>query len=447
MGNDRSAPRMPVPEQRTGFNPPPAATPPVAMAPDAASPGAPPQAAASQGAPAAPGGSAPRVPLAGRPRYFPSVLAWLRVGMGRSWRGVLGALIGTWFYVPFALVMGVVSAVVLGAVGFFGGFLFGQGQVPAVVANLPLLGSAIEAFLPASGGVLGGLIGVLLGLVLGFVGALLLFWVLTFADDPLTGVGWLLGLAAAGLLVGALYTLYRVVFEPLILRLSGARRLSRRERDLIMPVIQDCAWRLQLANHPPVLMDDGREPSAVAYTRHIVISQGLLEDFQYDQTVIAGVISHELVHWRNGDPISAAFVRGVALPLYLVHGMAGWISERVNHPLATLLIWLVFWPVLVTVRFFIMPLQAADARQAEYRADQGAVLAGHGEGLRRVLGRLRRSFETGRNGWTQAVCAAHPPNELRLEKLEDPSRRYPLPDPDGPAAPLPAPAGGSLRQD
>jgi hypothetical protein len=45
------------------------------------------------------------------------------------------------------------------------------------------------------------------------------------------------------------------------------------------------------------------------------------------------------------------------------------------------------------------------------------VVTGHSEGLRAVLER-RKSFESGRSGWDEAVCAEHPPNELRLERLE-----------------------------
>lgn len=381
--------------------------------------------------------------LHGRPSHFPSVTAWLSVGMGRSWRGVAGALIGTWFYLPLALVTAVGSALVLGAAGFFGGLFGGRAQIPSVVADLPVLGAALDAFLLRSGGVVGGLLGVLLGLVLGFLGGLLLFWAPGFSADPVAGAGSGLGVAAAGLSIGALYTLYRVGFEPALLRLAGARRLSRRERELIEPIVREAAARLGLANHPPVLIDDRPEPTAIAHTRHILLSRGLLAELGYDREAIAGVVAHELVHWRNGDPVSAVFVRGVALPLYLVHAGAGWLIQHARHPLVPAVLWVFLWPVMVTVRFFILPLQAADARRAELRADQGAALAGHREGLRRVLSRLPRSFEGGRNGWTQTACALYPPNELRLERLEDPSGRYPLPDPagvPGPDAPAPAPA-------
>ncbi|HEY8473599.1 MAG TPA: M48 family metalloprotease, partial [Natronosporangium sp.] len=345
-------------------------------------------------------------------------------------RGVFGALVATWFYLPFALFVAVVSAVVLGLVGFGGGLAISRRDIPAVIGGLPILGDAIDSFLLRGGGVVGGLLGALLGLVLGFVGALLWFWAGQFADDPLAGLGWAIGVVAAGLLLGGVYTLYRVASEPVLLRAAGARRLSRREQALLLPIVLVCARRLGLPNHPPILINDDAEPTAIAYTRHIVLSRGLLKEFDYDREVIAGVVSHALVHWRNGDAISATFVRGVALPLYLIYGFAGWVTQKAKHPLVALVLWALLWPVLLTVRFFIMPLQAADARRAEYRADQGAVLAGYRDGLRRVIARLGNSFEATPNGWSQALSATHPASELRLERLEDPSRQYPLPDPD-----------------
>jgi Zn-dependent protease with chaperone function len=107
----------------------------------------------------------------------------------------------------------------------------------------------------------------------------------------------------------------------------------------------------------------------------------------------------------------------------------------------------VAWPLLVTIRLFVMPMQAAGSRAAEYRADQAAVAAGLGRGLRRVLSRLRASFDGARNGWELSLCNTHPPNELRLERLEEPGVRYPLPDADAPAHPLPVVLASSLTRD
>jgi Zn-dependent protease with chaperone function len=350
----------------------------------------------------------------------------LSAGLLRNPLGVAGALVATWFYLPFALLVAVIAAVVLGLIGFFGGTLVGPSQVPGLLTDLPVLASALDTLLSRSGGVVGGLLGVLAGLVLGFVGALLLFWELQFAEDPVAGLGSVLGVVLFGLLIGVIYTLYRLAFERALLRVGGARRMSRRERELLLPVVQECTRRLGLPNHPPVLMDDDPTPIATAHIRHLVLSRGLLATLGDDREALAGVVAHAVVHWRNADPIAAAFVRGLALPLYLIYGAASWLQRRGGHPLAHLLVWVLFWPVLVTVRYVVIPLQAVDSRRAERRADAGAALAGAREGLRRALERLGRFFEAGRNGWLRAVCATLPPHELRLEQLEDPDRRYPL---------------------
>jgi Zn-dependent protease with chaperone function len=117
---------------------------------------------------------------------------------------------------------------------------------------------------------------------------------------------------------------------------------------------------------------------------------------------------------------------GTALPLFLLYELA---TKMINaarwRPLQFVLRFLL-WSVLVTVKYFVIPIQASTWRTEEYRADQGALLAGYGPGLRRVLERLRDGFETGRSGWEQAICATHPPAELRLQQLEEQGEEYVL---------------------
>ena len=132
---------------------------------------------------------------------------------------------------------------------------------------------------------------------------------------------------------------------------------------------------------------------------------------------IAALFSHELVHWRTGDEVTSAFVRGVGLPLTLAHALPTWLMRTFPHPATNFVVFVFFWPVLLTMRYVVLPLHARDVRAAEYRADLGAVLTGHVDGMRRILER-RLSFESGRSGWDEAVCATHPPHELRLDQLE-----------------------------
>ncbi|BCB77232.1 hypothetical protein Pflav_036420 [Phytohabitans flavus] len=110
----------------------------------------------------------------------------------------------------------------------------------------------------------------------------------------------------------------------------------------------------------------------------------------------------------------------------MAHRAATLVLQVFDNSIVRFLAISVAWPALTSVRYFIVPLQSASARRAEYRADQGAVLAGHRDGLRLVLGRLRRSVDGSRNGWDEAICASHPPTELRLEALEREGVDYPL---------------------
>ncbi|WP_188188948.1 M48 family metalloprotease [Nonomuraea sp. SYSU D8015] len=349
---------------------------------------------------------------------------------------MLAGLVAAWFYVPGALAMAATLAIMLGSYAYVLTPLIGEQALPWPIRNLPLISDAAENLLFRSNGVMAALLGVLLGATMGFVFGVIWVFIGPFEESVVDGIATVFGSVAIGIAVGMLYAAYRVLFERRILQINGARRLSRREAEFILPLVAEATARLGLTNHPCVLIDDTREPNAFAYTRHIVICRGLLEEFNYDREPIAAVLAHELVHWRNGDALSAVFVRGVALPLYLLQAGGGWLRARARNSVLRFLVWVVFWPVFVTVQYFVVPMQSADSRRAEYRADEGAVLAGHRDGMRQVLN-LRRSFEDGRNGWVAAVCASHPPNELRLERLEEPGKDYRLPDKDSPAMPLP----------
>ncbi|HEY0531836.1 MAG TPA: M48 family metalloprotease [Actinoplanes sp.] len=383
----------------------------------------------------------------GRPTNFPSAATWLRAGILRNLRGAVAALIAAWFYVPAALASAALLAITAGVVAYFYSGFAGERAVPQQIRDIPLLGDAMQNLLLRSGGVEAAVLGVLIGGLLGFLVGIIWVFLGPFQNGVLDGLATVLGAMVVGIVVGLLYTVYRVVFERRILAITGARRLSRRESELLVPMVAEAAARLGLDNYPVVLIDDIREPNAFAHTRHIVVNQGLLEEFGYEREPIAAVLAHELVHWRNGDAISAAFVRGVALPLYLVQAGGGWLAARARNSVLRFLVWLAFWPVFVTVRYFVAPMQAADSRNAEYRADEGSVLAGHRAGMRQVLAHFRRSFEGGRNGWVAAMCASHPPNELRLESLEEPGRDYCLPDEDAPALPLPVLLTGASSVD
>ncbi|RAN95077.1 hypothetical protein GAR05_04614 [Micromonospora saelicesensis] len=352
--------------------------------------------------------------FADRPPGYPSALVWLRAGILRDWRGVLGAFLATWFYLPIALLVAFWGGLAFAIAGLFAIGSGANDQVPQVLRDAPLIGTLIEAFLTRSGGVLGGVAGFAIGFLVGFLVVLALPW-LGVADEPFALLTGLIGTVVAAALIGVLYTLYRVLLEPRLLVVSGARQPSRREDARLRPILDDCARRLGLPSVPRLLMEDDPVLSnARTYARHVVVTTAVLTE---PDDEVAALLSHELVHWRTGDEITSAFVRGVGLPLTLAHALPTWLMRTFPHPGTNFVVFVFFWPVLLTMRYVVLPLHARDVRAAEYRADLGAVLTGHVDGLRRILER-RLSFETGRSGWDEAVCATHPPHELRLDALE-----------------------------
>jgi Zn-dependent protease with chaperone function len=229
------------------------------------------------------------------------------------------------------------------------------------------------------------------------------------------------------IIIALLYTAYAMRFERRRLELTGARRPSRREAELVDPIVDACVTRLGLAHRPVLLIRDDSDPGAMGHTRHIVVSTGLLQEFDFDPEPIGAVLGHELVHVANGDAVAHVFVKGLAWPLYLSYSVLSAIPRLVGHTFMKVLVWLFFWPIMFSVQGVLMPIQSADFRRSEYRADMGAILAGHRRGIRMLLGRMK-AIDASPSGWDAAICRTSPPSELRLERLEEPDTPYGLPD-------------------
>ena len=393
-----------------------------------------------------------------RPEAYPSYPSWLITGAGRDKLGLLGALLVTWYGLPVGILAGGIGMVVGGIAGYVGGTfgpLVGVKDLPIIgslISDTPFVGDFVASVAEHSGGILGMLVGIALGALAGFLIGFLGPWILMFT----TG-GWLGGLAALAAqipiaaLTGLLYTTYAIASENIRFRIAGVRRPSRRERELLGPILHDCGRRLGLENLPTLMVDDDRGVNMYTGARHVVITRGFLDEFTYDPDPIAGVFCHELAHWRNADQISSYLIRGVALPFYIIYNIV-WkvvvgLSRRYAFSMLGLVLMIALWPMIVSVRFVLMPLQMLASRRHEYQSDHAAVAAGQRSGIRRTLARLRSSFDGARNGWEQSIGATHPPNELRLELIEELGVDYPLPDPDGPAVPMPIVVTSALDRD
>lgn len=394
--------------------------------------------------------AAPAVPVtapvpvpAPQPRPVPAVLpgqipqdAGIRAyasAMARNLPGTAAGIVGAWFNAPFVVLCAGIGAFFGGISGVVSGTFAGTGvlkRIDTFIAWVFPLPYKAEDLLPTAGAQVGGIIGGILGAIngawkLGWA-ALAWPWQRLYDDDPTWPVTVAVGQVVTALVVGVLYLAWSTMAEGWRLRVAGARRPSRREAEWLMPIVHEAAGRLGLTRLPRILIDDRREPNAHAGIRHVIINYGLLDQLGYDREQVGAIVAHELVHWRDGDAIAMAWSRGVALPLVLLYDFAtrllSWSRSRPLHFVVRML----FWSVIVVTRRFVLPVQASRWRRLEYRADALAAAAGYGPGLRQALTYLRHSFDGQRSGWDAAVLATHPPNELRLERLEEAGRRYPL---------------------
>ncbi len=233
---------------------------------------------------------------------------------------------------------------------------------------------------------------------------------------------------AAYLICGALLTLTGCGVawdvELWVLARRGYRRLSWDEWDRLTPLLSAALQALEIpgTEAPVLVMQDSVIPTAHAYMQAIVLSTGLLTTL--DDTALAGILAHELAHWRAGDPAGYRLVWLAALPLVVIETVLTWIGTRlagsrvVGAGLTASLAWLLFWPVHVCVQFLLAPLYAGRAREQEYAADAVAGAAGdlYREGLRAALTTLA-SFEAPPSRWEEVLVRTHPPAALRLERL------------------------------
>jgi Zn-dependent protease with chaperone function len=341
------------------------------------------------------------VPFA-RPYRYATTAQWLSAGLRRQRPAIIGALVAAWTGLAFALWLAV-GGVVLGAlVGALGASSLG-------VTNTLILNTGTGVFASILGAFLGGIAGLAAIYVL-------------LVTHPLQ----LLAALASGALVSAIFLLVYVRAEPLLIRMRGYREPSRREKERIYPLLLEAARAMELPVVPAVWISDAQKPGAWAHMRAIVVTRGLLGDYDasekppqsdLDATALIAILTHELHHWDSGDVVGLAIVTACFCPLVLIINIIAWIRERGEW--LGVLLWVVFWPVWVASKLVVVPLMAKRSRQYEYEADARA--ADFGDpfrlGLRRALDELS-VWEIPRTGWEDVLAATHPPTEHRLERLE-----------------------------
>lgn len=364
-----------------------------------------------------------------RPARFETDRDWMEHAFYRQDRAILGALAAAWTMLPLAIwgaVLGALGGAVVGLLGVGG------------------LGHFLGSFVENQGfGVIGAAVGALAGMVIGF-GFIYFYLVM----HPIQLAGALLG----GAIVSGVAFWLVVLTEAWVMELRGYRRLSRREGERLYPLLAQVGDQMGLDVVPALRISDSRKPGAWTHMRTIVVTRGLLGDYDatekpprpdLDDMALAAILGHELQHWAEGDAAALMMIAIACFPLVLLLNGIAWVRTRAEWAGVILLAFV--WPVWVCSRFVIVPLMSANARKAEYEADAAVAQLGdeYRLGLRRALDELS-AWERPRTGWEDVLAASHPPIEERMEKLE---ARQPedaadaLAVPQAPAAEQPTPIG------
>jgi Zn-dependent protease with chaperone function len=348
-----------------------------------------------------------RAPVRVRPRHATPGLTWRSLASPAfdKWTpGILAGLFVGWTYLSIALwiaLFGALAGALSGAI---------DGATSGIANTLHI-------------GVGAGFSGAVLGL---FVGALngLVFLYAEFFNSPLTIMGSLI----SGLVI-SLVTLWLLVhFEDQLLRLRGYRELSRREKQLVDPIVTDILACLGVVGlRPRFYVSDSKEPAAWTHANSIVLAQGLLGSYDDSENppipdmpynAFAAVIAHEISHWARADGVGVRAVWVCCWPIVAVYNFVGVLDRK---GMFVKLAWLFCWPAWVSIKLGVAPTLANAMREAEYQAD--ALTASLGDDYRaglRIALTEGEGWERPRTGWEDVLHATHPPIEHRLQRLETP---------------------------
>lgn len=307
-----------------------------------------------------------------------------------------------------------IPALMLAGIAGVGGVIFSfvavmvHGMGPAVPSVLTSGISNSFGMLTIAGG---GVVGALVGFGFAFGGSLV-----TAPEQALASL-------VTGSLVALIVTAIALKGQSLSLRIRGYRRCSFDEEQRLLPLLRGVAraMGIPVTTLPPIMMSDVDAAHAWAHPYALVVTRGLLEMLSSDEE-LAGVVAHELHHWRAGHPISRILVWACALPFVVLLNCVAFLVKAGNkNDVVAIVLLLLGWAVWAAAVVVVIPVQAMSVRAQEYEADAAAAAAGdaYREGLRTALLRLS-ALEGGRTGWEAAIAAQHPPTALRVERLASP---------------------------
>lgn len=270
--------------------------------------------------------------------------------------------------------------------------------------------------------------------------------VLTFVY-PATSYGTFLMIIGSFLtLSGWAFIINSNVGECALRVISEARPLIFREKNKLMPMIQDVQQAIQktmgfasVSVH--VLILDSPLPNAFVLGRKtLIISRMLYETISNEE--LKAVIAHEFGHIYSGESVKRTLVMGLNgisfVLLWIIHmvvQMIGHVSERAQPKTSESLFFSLPIKIIVTVIravswFFEGILKMGNkslhliclhiGRDQEFKADDFAIKAGFGPGLLSFLEKIKNlDFEQSTGRFFDYLYASHPKTIVRIGRLEN----------------------------
>jgi heat shock protein HtpX len=202
-------------------------------------------------------------------------------------------------------------------------------------------------------------------------------------------VGGQNGMVMAFLFAGVMNFIMYWTSSSMVLRMYGARVVTRNEAPEIYDMVDRLRQRAELPM-PTVAIAPHAQPNAFATGRNpehavVCVTEGIVNLVSRDE--LEGVIAHELAHIKNRDMLlqtMTATIAGAITNLAQFAFLFGGRSDdgEDSNPIAGL-------AMLIVAPIAAMLIQFAISRQREFKADAvGAQISGHPLGLARALAKL-----------------------------------------------------------
>jgi heat shock protein HtpX len=266
-------------------------------------------------------------------------------------------------------------------------------------------------------------------LLLGTLSALIV------AAGAAIGPGWAWGALALALGINLFAWFFS---DRLVLRMSGAREVSREEAPELHRLVEELSTRAGLPK-PRVHVIEAPHANAFATGRNaeraaVAVTTGLLQVLSPRE--LRGVLAHEIAHVKNRDVLVATVAAGLATAVshlanvFAFSGLLGSRDGEEGGPGASGLLFMLVAPIGATL------VQLGISRSREYMADEtGASLSGDPLALASALDKLQREAEAapaavepataslhivnpfGALSGLAGLFSTHPPAEERIRRL------------------------------